>query len=105
MRLLIDLIHEPHSSEESTLTEYDSLQAQTYIVLDRREEVRQAPQVVMDIQAILSCGRGNCEKKKKSLQSHKKNEILPITPTCIVAPHPNASLFMTGLSLRPKFTT
>jgi len=31
--------------------------------------------------------------------------ILPITPTCILAPHLYARLFMTGLSLRPKFST
>jgi len=35
----------------------------------------------------------------------KKENILPNTPTCILAPHPHARLFMTGLSLRPKFST
>jgi len=33
------MIHEPLSLEEGTLTEADS----SYLVLDRREEVRQAP--------------------------------------------------------------
>jgi len=36
-------IHEPLSLEEGTLAEDNSLQAQAYLVLDRREEVRQAP--------------------------------------------------------------
>ena len=44
LRLFIEIIHEPLSLEESTLAEDNSLQAQAYLVLDRREEVRQAPQ-------------------------------------------------------------
>ena len=43
LRLFIEIIHEPLSLEEGTLAEDDSLQAQAYLVLDRREEVRQAP--------------------------------------------------------------
>jgi len=43
IRLFIEIIHEPLSLEESTLAEDNSLQAQAYLVLDRREEVRQAP--------------------------------------------------------------
>jgi len=39
--------------------------------------------------------------KKKS----QTTNILPNTPTCILVPHPHARLFMTGLSLRPKFST
>ena len=41
--LFFEIIHEPLSLEEGTLAEDDSLQAQAYLVLDRREEVRQAP--------------------------------------------------------------
>ena len=44
LRLFIEIIHEPLSLEESTLADDNSLQAQAYLVLDRREEVRQAPQ-------------------------------------------------------------
>ena len=40
VRLFIEIIHEPLSLEESTLAEDNSLQAQAYLVLDRREEVR-----------------------------------------------------------------
>jgi len=43
LRLFIEIIHEPLSLEEGTLAEDNSLQAQAYLVLDRREEVRQAP--------------------------------------------------------------
>jgi len=43
LRLFIDIIHEPLSLEEGTLTEDNSLQTQPDLVLDRREEVRQAP--------------------------------------------------------------
>ena len=41
--LFFETIHEPLSLEEGTLAEDDSLQIQAYLVLDRREEVRQAP--------------------------------------------------------------
>jgi len=41
--LFFEIIHEPLRLEEGTLVEDDSLQAQAYLVLDRREEVRQAP--------------------------------------------------------------
>jgi len=41
--LFFEIIHEPLSLEEGTLAEDDSLQTQAYLVLDRREEVRQAP--------------------------------------------------------------
>ena len=40
--LFFEIIHEPLSLEEGTLAEDNSLQAQAYLVLDRREEVRQA---------------------------------------------------------------
>ena len=40
--LFLEIIHEPLSLEEGTLAEDDSLQTQAYLVLDRREEVRQA---------------------------------------------------------------
>ena len=41
--LFFEIIHEPLRLEEGTLAEDDSLQIQAYLVLDRREEVRQAP--------------------------------------------------------------
>jgi len=41
--LFFETIHEQLSLEEGTLAEDDSLQIQAYLVLDRREEVRQAP--------------------------------------------------------------
>jgi len=41
--LFFEIIHEPLSLEEGTMAEDDSLQVQAYLVLDRREEVRQAP--------------------------------------------------------------
>ena len=41
--LFFETIHEPLSLEEGTLAEDDSLRTQGYLVLDRREEVRQAP--------------------------------------------------------------
>jgi hypothetical protein len=51
----------------------------------------------------------NQTKIKKLSKNHsnltKKKNLLPNTATCIVAPHPHARLFMTGLSLRPKFST
>ena len=43
------------------------------------------------------------QKNKKTNITNKN--ILPSTPTSILAPHPHACLFMTGLSLRPKFST
>jgi len=42
LRLFIEIIHEPLSLKEGTLADDDSLQAQAYLVLDRKEEVRQA---------------------------------------------------------------
>ena len=41
--LFFEMIHEPLSLEEGTLAEDDSQQIQAYLVLDIREEVRQAP--------------------------------------------------------------
>ena len=41
--LFFETIHKPLSLGEGTLAEDDSLQIQAYLVLDRREEVRQAP--------------------------------------------------------------
>ena len=41
--LFFEIIHEPLSLAEGTLAEDDSLQVQAYLLLDRREEVRQAP--------------------------------------------------------------
>jgi len=40
--LSFEIIHEPLRLEEGTLAKDDSLQAQACLVLDRREEVRQA---------------------------------------------------------------